>query len=290
MQACPECRRAVVFEASRVTRPFARQLLGVFRYPLDAESAPYWIGVALVCGVLSWASALGTLFGLCIFVGYLFTVIRSSASGATQPPMAADFLEVMDLLRPLLQSAVAVVVVSVPAILVAYFGEGLEAQLLAGGLFLFGLLWLPLALIAAAHADSVFDAFNPLTTVRLFQRLPVAYAQVLLALLGLGLLASVSAFVVVPVHGRVARAAPAPRLHRGLPAPALLRHARGARAGAVRVRAWRRARSLSTWGPKESLPLHSPLSLSSTAWSTPRLLWTLRGATSAPTRKNSVAQ
>ena len=199
MQACPVCRRAVVFEASRVTRPFARQLLGVFRYPLDAESAPYWMGVALVCGVLSWASALGMLFGLCIFVGYLFTVIRSSASGATQPPMAADFLEVMDLLRPLLQSAVAVVVVSVPAILVAYFGEGLEAQLLAGGLFLFGLLWLPLALIAAAHADSVFDAFNPLTTVRLFQRLPVAYAQVLLALLALALLASVSAFVVVPV-------------------------------------------------------------------------------------------
>ena len=35
------------------------------------------------------------------------------------------------------------------------------------------------------NADSVFDAFNPLTTVRLFQRLPVAYAQVLLALLTL---------------------------------------------------------------------------------------------------------
>lgn len=199
MQACPECRRAVVFEASRVTLPFARQLLGVFRYPLDADSAPYWFGVALVCGVLSWASALGKLFALSIFVGYLFTVIRSSADGAAHPPMAADFLEVMDLLRPLLQSAVAVLVVSLPAILIAYFGEGLEAQLLAGGLFLFGLLWLPLALIAAAHADSVFDAFNPLTTVRLFQRLPVAYGQVLLALLALALLASASAFVVVPV-------------------------------------------------------------------------------------------
>ncbi len=200
MQACPACRRAVVFEASRVTRPFARQLLGVFRYPLDAESAPYWIGVALVCGVLSWASALGKLFALCIFVGYLFTVIRTSASGATQPPMAADFLEVMDLLRPLLQSAVAVVVVSVPAILVAYFEEGLEAQLLAGGLFLFGLLWLPLA---SSRPRTPAAASSTRFALHHRAALPapphVAYAQVLLALLALALLASVSAFVMVPV-------------------------------------------------------------------------------------------
>lgn len=199
MKACPTCRRAVVFEASRVTRPFVQELLGVYRFPLQAESVPYWFGVALVCGVLAWASALGQLFAVCILVGYLFTVIRSSATGSPQPPVAADFLELMDLFRPVLQSAVAIILVSLPAIALAYFGESPEARLGAGLLFLFGLVWLPLALIAAAHADSVFEAFNPLTTFQLFQRLPGAYLQVLLALLTLALAATATAFAVAPV-------------------------------------------------------------------------------------------
>ena len=196
---CPICRRPVTFEAHSVARPYREALVSALRFPLHAESAVYWLGVAAVGALLAYAGGLGWVFAASILLGYVFTVIRTSARGAETVPIADDFLEVFDLIRPLVQMALSLAAITFPAWMLVAFVDGAAAKF---ALVFFGLIaapFTPLALIVAAHSRTVLGAFNPVAIARVYGRLPGAYAATCLALVGALALGTLSFFVAAAV-------------------------------------------------------------------------------------------
>lgn len=206
LPTCPKCRGSCVSlgltpDPAVAGQPpsFFQALPGIFSYPLKAN------GPAILLGGSAFFALLGSFQGAVGWIGlylgalvwgylfaYLDNVITTTANGSDAPPSWPDFSDWWsDVVSPLLRWLAVLLVCLGPA---SYFlrqvsiqewanGQMPERDALLGlGLGLAGILYLPMALLAAAMADSL-TAINPLVVIPSILKLPLQYAATCLLLL-----------------------------------------------------------------------------------------------------------
>jgi hypothetical protein len=155
--------------------------------------------VAIAAAIAGLVPFVGWLIVLCIEVGFLFAVLRTAAAGGEDIEASAEELNsIFDWLGPLVRYLLAVLTAFFPAV-IAWFalGGGPESELVAGGLAIAGVLYLPAAIIVAAHGVGCLGAVNPVPAVALIGRIPKPYA-ITVAMLAAALVAGVGMHLAVP--------------------------------------------------------------------------------------------
>lgn len=201
MRACPVCRRDVARQAQRRERPTFEVLKDCFFYPFQRDAAPVMVGLAIFWHLLTMfggvASIIGGLLSTGVILAFLYLVVRTSAAGDDRIPMGADFSEIGDIVRPLVQFNLAFLLSFAPLLIVLALGGSLPAPVrafLGVLLALAGVAYLPAAVIVAASTNGCLGAANPIPGVQLIQRIPGPYFVTVFAL---GLLLIVDLGIVV---------------------------------------------------------------------------------------------
>ena len=206
VQCCAMCGRQCIrfglgaFAKQEEKRSFFSQLPEVFTYPLRGNGLILMIGGTIFFGVLALlqrAPAFGLFIGAMklllgvISGGYMFSylqkIIHSSAQGDDEMPAWPDFTNYWDdVIRPYLQAVALVLICFGPAwfiggkeLLMYAVGEDVSVinVLVAIGLALIGLSYLPMALLAVAMADSIAGV-NPLFVIPSILKVPLEYLVV----------------------------------------------------------------------------------------------------------------
>jgi len=210
LHACPTCGRAVAEERSRVARSMPPLLAGAFLYPVRGATLFVVLGTLLALTVTSYVPFVGGILSTSLLVGFLFAVLRSTAAGSEELEVSAeDIGDRAAWLRPLFKYLLALAI---------SFGPGAVAWTLLGGgeagplpwiLAGVGALYLPAALVVAAHARTTLGALNVAAGVGFIARLPAAYlltSAFSLVAMALGALLYRGAIgVTVPVLGGLLR-------------------------------------------------------------------------------------
>lgn len=191
VKSCAKCGSGLVEERSRVVEPIAAVLARATLYPFR----PMTLAVSLVVLSAGFGASFVPGFGGFVAGGirfaWLFAVLRSAANGADDPQV--DPAEISPSTAswsgPFVRYLAAVLVAFGPA-LIALVTFGANALVVVALLTLLGALYLPAALIIAAHSDSWLP-LNPMPVIRLVARIPGQYATAcgllfLLVLLTLG--------------------------------------------------------------------------------------------------------
>lgn len=183
---CPECNTRCVgleeFAAKRmpvVEETFGKALMASFKYPLQPDGllmlgtgAVFFTALHGALFVSGFAGLIGLIAVviLTVFItGYLFSFLKSvllvSSQGEDKIPDWPDFNSIgQDIVGPFLQFVGLMVFSFGPALLWLLFGPE-EGRVVGGiGLFLFGLLYFPMGLLAVSMFDSLL-ALNPLLIV-----------------------------------------------------------------------------------------------------------------------------
>lgn len=201
---CPDCGRAVAAEVSHASRPFGRAMLSALRYPLQPRGAPPLVGLLLTIWAFTWIPGLGFYLAMAVVFGYLFTIVRQTARGRDELPGHEDVGDLFGLLGPLAATAFATLVSFLPALVLRHWlGGSPESDGASVAMFfalVLGSLYLPGAIIVAAHGRRWHAPLDPLPVVRLMLRLPGAYLGCALAL--------IAAYVVVTGVSRLLVGAP----------------------------------------------------------------------------------
>jgi hypothetical protein len=171
-------------------RSFFSVFPGAFTYALKGNGIWLMVAGAPFFAFLQWLREFTFLFALIPFVlsvGYLFlyleNVIVTSSQGDESPPSWPDFTDWGDVFVAALQSGGLLLVCLGPSWFVlgkAVAEYHLAGQwpvgtlVLAGGLGLAGLAYLPLALLGVAMADSL-AGLNPLVLIPSMFRVPAEY-------------------------------------------------------------------------------------------------------------------
>ena len=211
--SCPNCQTKLHVAEQYVGRAFVYPFKGSGIFLLIAATAGF--AVLNMFSWIIWAMALLKMFLSAYVCAYYISVIGSSAAGEDEPPDWQDLSSFWDdVLRPVLLSAAAILVSFAPLLIYrrittgswfSYQGnepKGFEEL----ALVIWGLLYLPMSLLAIALFDSVV-ALNPVTIVGSIVKIPLRY---LLACLFfflayfVNILAAVL-LVVIPIAGIVAQ-------------------------------------------------------------------------------------
>jgi len=230
VRACMTCGGALVQETSREARSLPGVLAGAFAYPFRGSTLMWVAGMIVVTTALSFFPFLGGLLAISVELGFLFTVLKSTAAGSDE--LQVDTTELSDVstwLRPLAKYLFAALLSFGPAILAAYAmsasaaggGAGVavgESAPTASGsagssvvlaLTGLGLLYFPAALVLAAHESGCLGVLNPIAGFKLIARIPGAYFStvffVAVALSVGGAMIYVATLLDVPLVGAVAR-------------------------------------------------------------------------------------
>lgn len=142
------------------------------------------VGLALaVSGALPWP--VRSFTWIFIFTSYYLHVVNHAAQGGVRLPEPADFSGVESVVQVALRFWVLTALLWAPGALYVsarigwgrVWREGPELLLDPGlyGVVALGLLYLPVAIIAAAVSNSALAALNPLITVRVILRFPGQY-------------------------------------------------------------------------------------------------------------------
>lgn len=213
LDACPRCQKPVAEKLSAYCKacglPFqaeavsAHQLrkkeeldyFSAFAYPLRASGLTLLIIGTLFFGFVEMLPGAG-LFSLLAFgylAAYYFKIVVETARGNLEPADFPDFSNFFDdILIPLARFIGVILVCFAPAGLALYFSlEGLSGLTnlqdpavflgplaLSGLLFLFGLAYLPLALLSVALNNSILGV-HPGIVLRLLNHLRLEYLLVL---------------------------------------------------------------------------------------------------------------
>ncbi len=218
VQVCPSCGDPPRLEVSRALRSLPVVLAGAFTYPFRGTTL-LWVAVVLVATtVLRFVPIVGGLIAVSAELGFLFAVLRSTAEGQAEMNVeASDLADYSLWFRPLIKYVAALVVSFAPALAVqvaldgGVFGEngtstfGWLLYVLAAG----GVLYLPAALVVAAHSDGCLGVLNPAAGLSFIARIPGPYAVTVVFLavaagVCVGMMAAAAALD-VPVLGVVAR-------------------------------------------------------------------------------------
>lgn len=185
MLTCATCDGVLTKEQSRVVRPIAAVLATAFSYPFR----PMTLGVSLVVSVFAGAAGFlpfGALIGAGIRFGWLFAILRTASLGGDEVEVDPSEISssLFSWMGPALRVLVASVVAFLPAIVAAVvLGEG--GAPVALGLGVVGLLYLPAALIVAAHDERWLAPLNPAPAIGLITRIPGSYFVACAMLFGL---------------------------------------------------------------------------------------------------------
>lgn len=172
---CATCGEVLVKEHSRVVKPLAAELATAFVYPFR----PLTLIVSLVIAIFAGAASFmpfGSLLGAGIRFGWLFAILRAASVGSEDVEVDPSEISssMVGWVGPALRVLLASFVAFLPAIAAAaMLGEA--GTLFAAPLAVAGGLYLPAALIVAAHDERWLAPLNPVPVVRLIARIPGSY-------------------------------------------------------------------------------------------------------------------
>lgn len=157
------CEAVAVEEPAASVQDFGAELLDALRYPFTGAARVQLIFGACMFGVLSWIPGGSFIMGPLV-AGYLFAyvelVISSTVKGKDGAPEFTDFVTVGEsMVAPLLRMVLLLVVSFGPGLLAWNLLPGAGA-LLGGLLFIVGLAYFPMALLAVSVLDSI-DGYDP---------------------------------------------------------------------------------------------------------------------------------
>jgi hypothetical protein len=213
LQHCPRCALDVARTTCRATKAGAETLLlcgacgGVTRAVTVTAREPLmtvylrswryvatfdgWIAlVALSLGgwILSFIPLVGGMASAGVKLAYFFSVIRATSRGSDDLPHAADFIDWSDVIRPTVRSLLACGVAFAP--LMAALAGAADARAMAPLVALaalWGVAYLPGAMIAASLHEGYLGGANPFPVIELMRRIPRDYALTTAVLLALAL-------------------------------------------------------------------------------------------------------
>jgi hypothetical protein len=212
LQHCPRCALDVARTTCRPTKVGVETLLlcgacgGVTRAVTVTEREPLmtvylrswryvatfdgWIAlVALSLGgwILSFIPLVGGMASAGVKLAYFFSVIRATSRGSDDLPHAADFIDWSDVIRPTVRSLLACGVAFAP--LMAALAGAADARAMAPVALaaLWGVAYLPGAMIAASLHEGYLGGANPFPVIELMRRIPRDYALTTAVLLALAL-------------------------------------------------------------------------------------------------------
>lgn len=176
MKTCAKCGALLVAERSRVVQPIAKVLARAALYPFRPLTLAISTGVLVVAFGASFLP-FGALIAGGVRFGWLFSVLRAASKGAEDP--AIDPTEIAPSvflwIGPFVRSSFALAVAFGPA-LIAYGVLGDAGVIPAVALALLGSVYLPAALILAAHNTGWLAPLNPLPALKLIAKIPGSYA------------------------------------------------------------------------------------------------------------------
>jgi len=201
LSACAICGGVLRTEQQRIARPLTASLLRAYAYPALPAIAVSTVVAALTSAFAAYVPLIGGLLSATIVIAFVFLVLRASAEGRDDLAIDTEVAErLSEWFAPLIRYLLTWLV-SFSGALVALFVLGPPAgPLVAFGLGLVGLLYLPAGLIVAAHGDGCLSPINPVPAVRIIGRIPGPYAValgflLLTSLVGFGLLAIVQRLI-----------------------------------------------------------------------------------------------
>lgn len=214
MRACMTCGGAIVQETSREARSMPAVLAGAFAYPFRGSTLMWMVAMIVATTFLSFVPFAGPLLMISAELGFLFTVLKSTAAGSDD--LQVDMSELADVstwLRPLAKYFFAALLSFGPAWASTYlmqddvrgdFWSTLPVVLLG-----LGALYFPAALVLAAHETGCLGVLNPIAGFKLIARIPGAYfLTVFFVAIAIGVGAGmfrVAMMVDVPILGVVVR-------------------------------------------------------------------------------------
>jgi pSer/pThr/pTyr-binding forkhead associated (FHA) protein len=154
----------------RAQPSFVAGLLSSFRYPLSAEglillaAGTFFFGalhlasfISQFAGIIGWVSLLFlTIFGTGYLFAFLKSVVASSAYGENHMPQWPEFSDIgSDIIGPFLQFLGIFVLSFGPALAWLIFGPDSLKLPVTIGLVFFGLIYLPMAMVAVSLYDSL---------------------------------------------------------------------------------------------------------------------------------------
>lgn len=187
-------------------------LSAAFAYPFRGSTL-LWVAAMIVgTTVLSFAPFVGGLLAVSAELGFLFTVLKSTAVGSEELQVdTSELADVSTWLRPLAKYFFAALISFAPAALAAYVTSTSEGGVspVALGLGGLGLFYFPAALVLAAHESGCLGVLNPIAGVQLIARIPGAYVlTVFFVVVALAIGAAMmraAVMIDVPIVGSVAR-------------------------------------------------------------------------------------
>lgn len=197
---CTQCGGfAPVLMRQRRLAPYWEVLPSFIRAMSSKDGLLQLIAVGLALYVVRLLPGVaGSILGTFVFVTYYLQVVNHAARGVVVLPTPADFTGIETVMQASFRFFVASALLWLPGgvyvlVFIGFgplFEQGAQA-LMDPGLFLvvaLGLLYIPVAIIAAAVADSTLAMLNPLITVRIILRLPGQYGLTAGVWLGLWVL------------------------------------------------------------------------------------------------------
>jgi hypothetical protein len=212
VRACAACGSALVQETSRAARSLPGLLAGAFVYPFKGSTLMWVAAIVVGTTVLSFVPVIGGLLALSAELGFLFTVLKSTAEGSDE--LKVDTSELSDVstwIRPIAKYFFAFLISFGPAVVAALVVPREPGQLLLAvyALGAAGLVYFPAALVLAAHETGCLGVLNPVAGVQLIARVPGPYFVTVFfvgvaAAIG-GLMTSGASMVAVPLLGGLLR-------------------------------------------------------------------------------------
>ena len=172
--ACGACGGLVTQEQSRVVRPLAGELARSVALAFRPITLAITLAVLVLSGFTSFVPIAGGLLATGLRFGYLFAVLRSASAGQETVSLAGeDAGSIVAWFMPAVRMIFVVAIAYGPAVAL---GLSFHAPVLGVLFALLGTIYLPAAVIVAAHADGMGDVLNPVTAFYLIARIPGPYA------------------------------------------------------------------------------------------------------------------
>lgn len=206
--ACPRCDSVFMQNESRVVKPLVPELATAFYYPFRWTTLIVTLVIVFLAAGAGFIPVVGGFIAAGIRFGWLFAILRAASDGSEDVEVDASNIggSLFEWIGPGIRFFLATFVAFLPA-LIAASALGDPTSFLVGALVVFGLLYLPAGVIAAAEANVWYAPLNPAPALMLIARIPGAYAiacVMLIVLFGIssGVVAAVSR-IEVPFVGAI---------------------------------------------------------------------------------------
>ncbi len=188
---CPRCRSHVRRESQERARGVVALAVDAVEWPGSRRAMVAVVGLGLTSFLLFRFAGLfliGPAISAATMLTYAAAIVRSTAAGEDEPPYGVDLDGWLEVFATLLRYQFLVALAAAPATAFAItMGVSAGTLPMLSVLVVGGLLYLPAALIVAAHANGFFSAIWPLSPLRVAVRFGVVYLRIGAATVVLGL-------------------------------------------------------------------------------------------------------